>query len=162
VGVQDDEDAFAANLQLAVDPAFRVLRGLGLSPDDAADVLQEASIRAWRHRAQCRGDFRMWFVAIASREARRPRHRWLTVPVFWSVRSGQPAEEQAADGLAWLLRRLPDGNDWRYRCGYGADLSTAGVAQVMRISEPAAKQLLARARESLRQALANETNEVGT
>ena len=45
---------------------------------------------------------------------------------------------------------------------YGADLSTAGVAQVMRISEPAAKQLLARARESLRQALANETNEVGT
>lgn len=51
---------------------LRVVLSLALSPSEAADVLQEASLRAWRHRDQRRGEFRPWFLSIAYREARRP------------------------------------------------------------------------------------------
>src|ERR1017187_5658995 len=45
----------------AFEAALKVVRSLGFSPSDVADVLQQASIRAWRHRDQRRGDFRPWF-----------------------------------------------------------------------------------------------------
>jgi DNA-directed RNA polymerase specialized sigma24 family protein len=75
-----DEEVFAQALLAAVRPALRALRAIGLSEDDAADVLQDASIRAWRHRSQRRGEFVAWFIAIAYHEARRPRRRWPRCP----------------------------------------------------------------------------------
>jgi DNA-directed RNA polymerase specialized sigma24 family protein len=115
-----DEEVFARALLAAVRPALRALRAIGLSEDDAADVLQDASIRAWRHRSQRRGEFVAWFIAIAYHEARRPRRRWPAVPVFWQAQN-----------------------------------SILDVASTLGISEPAAKQLLARARESLRRTLSS-------
>jgi hypothetical protein len=41
-----DEEAFSEALIAAVRPAYRALRAMGLSEDDAADILQDASIRA--------------------------------------------------------------------------------------------------------------------
>ena len=78
----------------ASEAALRVVRSLGLSPSDVADVLQEASIRAWRHRDQRRGEFKPWFIAIAYREARRPRRRWMTLPAFWTAAAGEPERDE--------------------------------------------------------------------
>ena len=47
-----DEAGFAGALLAALRPAFPALGAIGLSDDDAADVLQDASIQAWRHRSQ--------------------------------------------------------------------------------------------------------------
>ena len=77
-----EADAFANALIGCVRPAFLLARSVGLSPDDAAEVVQEASAQAWRYRSGLRGEFRPWFLSIVYRRARRPSRRWLTIPVF--------------------------------------------------------------------------------
>jgi RNA polymerase sigma factor (sigma-70 family) len=150
-----DEEAFADALLDALRPALRALRAMGLSEDDTADVLQDASIRAWRHRSQRRGEFAAWFVAIAYHEARRPRRRWPAIPVFWQGASGAPVQEGRSDGLDRALARLPRRQRTAISLRYGSDLTIVDVASTLGISEPAAKQLLARARESLRRTLSS-------
>lgn len=151
--MNSDETAFSAALIDASEGALRAIRSLGLTPADAADVLQEASIRAWRHRDQRRGDFRPWFISIAYHEARRPRRRWLTMPAFWSARTEAPETHEPLDAVLQTFPSLPKRQRFvlSLRCEVG--LSTREAAVVMGISEPAAKQLLARARESLRRGL---------
>ena len=149
-----DEEAFAEALLAALRPALRALRAMGLSEDDTADVLQDASIRAWRHRAQRRGEFAAWFIAIAYHEARRPRRRWPAVPVFWQARNS-PHQEGRNDDLDRALARLPRRQRAAISLRYGSDLTNLDVAGALGISEPAAKQLLARARESLRRTLSS-------
>src|SRR5437870_4379842 len=102
-----DEAAFSADLLEAMEAAFRVVRALGLSPEETADVLQDASIRAWRHRGKRRGAFRPWFLTIAYREARRPRRRWLTVPAFWVAGDDAGAASASLERVAGALRELP-------------------------------------------------------
>jgi len=148
-----DEEAFADALLAALRPAFRALRALGLSEDDTADVLQEASIRAWRHRSQRRGEFAAWFMAIAYHEARRPRRRWPSIPVFWRGAASASDEGGRNDDIDRALARLPRRQRAAISLRYGCDLTILDVAGTLGISEPAAKQLLARARESLRRTL---------
>jgi RNA polymerase sigma-70 factor, ECF subfamily len=150
-----DEEAFAEALLTAVRPALRALRAMGLSEEDAADVLQDASIRAWRHRSQRRGEFAAWFVAIAYHEARRPHRRWPAIPVFWRGASGSPVQEGRNDDLDRALARLPRRQRAAISLRYGSDLTIVDVASTLAISEAAAKQLLARARESLRRTLSS-------
>ncbi len=151
--MDQDEAAFSADLIAASEAAVRVVRSLGLPPHEIADVLQEASIRAWRHRDQRRGEFRPWFVAIAYREARRPRRRWLTLPTFWSVASADPDPSDRLGEVLAKLPTLPKRQQVVLALRFEAGFSTREVAEVMAISEPAAKQLLTRARGSLRKAL---------
>ncbi len=153
--VRDDENAFAEALLAVTEPAFRCLRAIGLSPDDAADVLQDAAIRAWRHRAQRRGAFAPWFMAITYREARRPHRRWPSLPAFWRAAEAHDGSEQPHDDLDNALAKLPLRQRTALVLRYGSDMSIADVAGVLRISEPAAKQLLARARESVRRSMAS-------
>jgi RNA polymerase sigma factor (sigma-70 family) len=151
-----EEEAFAEALLAATRLAFRTLRAVGLSPDDAADALQDAAIRAWRHRAQRRGDFLPWFVAIAYREARRPHRVWATMPAFWRGAADAQAHSGRNEDLDEALALLPRRQRTALSLRYDGDLSIAGVAGVMRISEPAAKQLLSRARDSLRRTMSSE------
>jgi len=151
---------FAADLTAAIPSAFRVLRTMGMSSEDAEDALQDASIRAWRHRTQCRGPFGVWFMTIATREARRARPRWLTLPVVWTVSGDEDVEGQLPMIPAKSLAALPRRQRLALSLRYEADLPIAAVAGVMGISEPAAKQLLSRARDSLRQAITVAQGEV--
>ena len=157
-----DEAAFSAALVDASEAALRVIRSVGLTPYDAADVLQEASIRAWRHRDQLRGEFRPWFVSIAYREARRPRRRWLTMPAFWHERTDAAENDQQLDTVLKVLPNLPKRQRLvlSLRCEVG--LSTREAALVMGISEDAAKQLLTRARGSLRRGLETSAHEAAS
>ncbi|MBV8301210.1 MAG: sigma-70 family RNA polymerase sigma factor [Candidatus Dormibacteraeota bacterium] len=147
------EALFAAQLKAVLEAAFRLVRSCGASPDEAADIIQDASIRAWRHRNQRRGDFRPWFLTIAYHEARRPRRRWLTLPAFWVRDDSVVDEPPLSSELAASMRRLSRRHRLALSLRYSADLSTADVARVLGCSEPAAKQLLLRAREGLRTAL---------
>jgi len=158
----EDEAAFATSLLGATAAAFRLVRSLGLTPADASDAIQEASIRAWRHRADCRGDFRAWFLTIAYREARRPGRQWLTLPRFWSARSEKNAPRAFSPELRACLHTLPQRQRVALSLRYEADLTTAGIAAVLGISEAAAKQLLARARDSLRRSLSAAVDEAAS
>ncbi len=158
--MNDEEAAFSMALVDASEAALRVVRSLGLSPSDVADVLQEASIRAWRHRDQRRGEFKPWFIAIAYREARRPRRRWMTLPAFWTAAAGEPERDERLGDVLTGIRTLPRRQQVVLSLRCEAGLSTKEVAHIMSISEPAAKQLLSRARESLRRALEAHAVEV--
>jgi RNA polymerase sigma factor (sigma-70 family) len=151
--VNDDEAAFAANLVSASEAALRVIRSLGIPAAEVGDILQEASIRAWRHRDQRRGDFRPWFVTIAYHEARRPRRRWLTIPAFWNAASESSDSDAGLNEVLLHVRSLPKRQRLVLSLRCDAGFSTREAAQVMGISEPAAKQLLSRARETLRRSL---------
>lgn len=151
----DDEDAFAEDLLAAMRPAYRALRAMGLSEDEVADVLQDASIRSWRHRAQRHGAFTPWFIAIAYHEARRPHRRWLVVPAFWQASSSSRDVADRSDELDRALTRLPRRQRAAVSLRYGSDLTNLDVASALGISEPAARQLLARARELLRRTLSS-------
>jgi RNA polymerase sigma factor (sigma-70 family) len=69
---QGDFDAFGELLGGHQASAQRMAMMLGLSPDDAADAVQEAFVRAFRaiHRFRLGKPFRPWLIAIVVNEVR--------------------------------------------------------------------------------------------
>jgi RNA polymerase sigma factor (sigma-70 family) len=67
-----DRDAFAALLASHQAGAKRLAMSLGLNPDDAADAVQEASMRAYRaiQRFRVGEPFRPWYAQIVANEVR--------------------------------------------------------------------------------------------
>ena len=148
-----DAEVFEARLREALPAALRLARTAGCTDDEAADAAQDAAIAAWRHRAQLRGEFRPWFLAIVLRQARRQR-RWRTVPLGWLPRDGAPPGDGSVDPqLASALRGLTARQRTALWLRYGLDMSTADTATVLGTTDTATKQLLLRAREALRRRL---------
>lgn len=132
--------------------AYLLARRLGRSPDDALDVVQDAAERAWRYRTTRHGPFRPWFLSIVFRSACRPRLRSL-LPERWRP---EPAPELASErdpDLMAALSRLPVRQRAALWLRYCEDMSTADVARVLRTTETAAKQLLLRGRQALKEEL---------
>jgi RNA polymerase sigma-70 factor (ECF subfamily) len=128
-------------------------------PSDAEDVAQEAALKAWRHRAQCRTPERpgAWLAQITQREAIR---------VFKRRRGETPTEEvperesgEALDEMAERLTvraaiaALDDVDRALMELRYGADLTNGQIAVLMRLPEGTVKVRLHRARARMRAAL---------
>ena len=136
--------------------AFLLARRLGCSSDDALDAVQDAAEQAWRYRDTRHGPFRPWFLAIVYRAATRPRLRSLPLPAAWRPReSPEPVSEHDPELLS-ALGRLPVRQRAALWLRYCEDMSTADVARVLRATETATKQLLLRARGSLREELTRD------
>lgn len=118
------------------------------------DVVQEALVRAWRHRASFdarRGPLVNWLLTIVANEARRTAARRpfpLRIDPNTSVSS---AEEQIDIEVA--VRKLPARQKLAVDCFYFAGLSVAQTAVVMECSEGTVKSTLSDARARLRQIL---------
>jgi RNA polymerase sigma-70 factor, ECF subfamily len=153
-----EADTFARDLSDAAATALRLARTAGCSADEAADVVQEAAISAWRHREQRIGEFRPWFLAIVHRRALRRRKPLPLLPAFWSPRATEWPQEGGIDpDLAAAMRALPQRQRTALWLRYGCDMSTTDTAGVLGTSETACKQLLLRARAALRRRLEKET-----
>jgi RNA polymerase sigma-70 factor (ECF subfamily) len=153
-----EADAFARELSDVAATALRLARTTGCSAEEAADVVQDAAISAWRHREQRLGDFRPWFLAIVRRRAMRRRRPIPLLPAFWSPRAEEwPRTRDLDPDLAAAMRALPPRQRTALWLRYGCDLSTAATAEVLETSETACKQLLLRAREALRRRLGEDT-----
>jgi RNA polymerase sigma factor (sigma-70 family) len=148
--LESEADAFGASLVSVISHAVRLARAIGLNGDDAADVVQDAVVSAWRHRKQLRGRLEPWFLSIVRRRAGRHR-RWMTVPVFWgaAAREEWPDLDGLDPRLATALKALPVRQRLVLWLRYGLDMSTADTAQVLGTSEAAAKQLCLRARATV-------------
>jgi DNA-directed RNA polymerase specialized sigma24 family protein len=149
-----EDRTFEDNLERYGLDAFRLARFLGRTPEDAADVVQEAAILAWRYRKTLRGEWRPWFLAIVRRVAHRRQSGWTLVPWSWQPDPGGietdwlgPSDVQVA------LARLPRRQRAAVWLRYGQDLAYREVGVVMGMRESAAKQLVARARAALRMEL---------
>jgi len=136
-------------------------------PDLAADLTQEAFVKAYRaYDALEKGEnARAWLYQIAHRVAlddirRRKIVRFL--PLTGDGRGSSPSAERVAmdlrlsGPLARALARIPERQRAALLLAEVHDLSGTELATALGISHVAARALLTRARESLRQALAAE------
>ena len=133
--------------------AFLLARHLGRDTDAAKDVVQEAALRAWRYRSSRTGEFRPWFLAIVYRQCRGPVPDWLPLQRALDRAAPDPVETAMDTELLAALRALPARQRAALWLRYCDDLATADVARILHCSETAAKQLLLRAREALRERL---------
>jgi RNA polymerase sigma-70 factor (ECF subfamily) len=136
-------------------------------PDLAADLAQDAFVKAYRayDALQKPENARAWLYQIAHRVALDElRHRRVVrfVPLVGEARTTVPsAEHQVMDlrlsgELQRALDRIPERQRAALLLAELQDLTGVELAAVLGVSHVAARALLTRARESLRQALASE------
>jgi RNA polymerase sigma-70 factor (ECF subfamily) len=145
---------------------FRVLRSLLRNESEAEEVLQDAYVRAYSHLSQLDKPERLgsWLTHIAVHEAKaRLRRRGRMVDVkegpLRAVPSPSRDPEQEALGrqmqrvLSSAIDELPVGYRTVFVLRDVEGLSTAEVAESLRLSEQAVKMRLHRARAALREGL---------
>jgi DNA-directed RNA polymerase specialized sigma24 family protein len=152
VGV-DERSEFEAAFSEVRRSAFLLARHLGRDTEAATDIVQEAALRAWRYRKTRSGEFRPWFLSIVYRLCRGPVPEWLPLPRAWDRAAPDPIETAMDTELLAALRALPARQRAALWLRYCDDLATADVARILHCSDTAAKQLLLRAREALRERL---------
>ena len=92
-----DSDSFAELVAPLLPVAYRMAVGMLMSPDDAMDAVQEATVRAWRKIGNVTPglQFGPWYLGIVTRECRHAaRFRWRSEP---SVRDDIPDRDRTAD-----------------------------------------------------------------
>lgn len=122
-------------------------------PGEREDVLQEALLRAWQHRASFdarRGSLGGWLFAITANAARTRVRGWKAV-----ARAIKPPDLPFSDpdqkvDLEGAIARLSDRQRLAVGCFYAVGLSIAETSQVMGCSVGTVKSTLADARSALR------------
>jgi RNA polymerase sigma-70 factor (ECF subfamily) len=155
-----DEVAFARLIEAEAPRVYRAVLAVVGSPDDAQEVVQDASIRAWRHIKGLRDDDRWaaWYRRIAVRQAidraggRRKRHlREVSLEPTTGDTAGPENSLDPTGG--WIERvavmdalgRLSSDDRAILGLRFGADLEVADVAAVLGIPLGTAKSRLHRA-----------------
>ena len=152
-----------------LDAGYRLARWLLRNDEDADDVVQEASLRAFRYfRTFVGGDSRAWFLTIVRNSCsswQRRRLTTLTDPFdeedHLSVRADSDPEAlllQADDAtlVARAMRKLPDRLHQVLALREFHGLSYRELAEVIGTPVGTVMSRLSRAREALRIALDNE------
>ena len=145
---------------------FRMVR----DADVAADFAQDTFIKAYRAQASLedRAKARAWLYQIAHRvvlDEMRRRRIVRFIPWTGESHGAAPSAEHLAmemrlsGPLARALARIPERQRAALLLAEVNDLTGLELAQTLGISHVAARALLTRARESLRQALADEKSQ---
>lgn len=157
------EDLFARYQNEIYAYLLRMLR----DPELAADLTQDAFVKAYRayDSLQRPENARAWLYQIAHRVALddlRRRRIVRFVPLVGEARSSAPSAERLAmdarlsGDLERALARIPERQRAALLLAELHDLTGLELAAALGVSHVAARALLTRARESLRQALAAE------
>jgi RNA polymerase sigma-70 factor (ECF subfamily) len=103
VAQQPNEQSFTDLLVPLVQPAYKLACAMLHDASAAEDVVQEASLIAWRKldRLDDRSRLKAWFLGIVANECRNTRRRMWTR----SVRVGLPAELSEVSGEVRAVAR---------------------------------------------------------
>lgn len=157
------EQAFSDLLAPLVQPGYRLACALLHDSQLAEDVVQEASLIAWRKlgRLSDHNKLRAWFLGIVANECRNTRRtRW-----FRTVSFGLSPKLASASGEeGWVrnsdvreaLRRLSHEDRLVVSLYFYMDMPVDEVAAVLRVSVDAARKRLYRAVHKLRPDLDTE------
>jgi RNA polymerase sigma-70 factor (ECF subfamily) len=162
-------DAFEELVRRHADRLYGTVRRLGLSREAADEVVQETFLRAWRAIGTFKGrsQFFTWLYRIGVNES---KSRLARQPARALVRSldeddavdppdlrQEPQALVAHEELRVALRRAVRALPVKYRAPLilrdVEGLSTADVASILGLSEPALKSRLHRARRAVRAAI---------
>jgi RNA polymerase sigma-70 factor, ECF subfamily len=157
------EDLFAAHHNEIYAYLIRMLR----DPELAADLAQDAFVKAYRayDSLEKPENARAWLYQIAHRVAldNLRRHKIVRfVPLVGEARSTAPSAEhlvmdaRLSGELQRALERIPERQRTALLLAELHDLTGLELAAALGVSHVAARALLTRARENLRQALAVE------
>lgn len=156
----DDAAAFEAALGPLVEQAHRLATAMLHDAAAAQDVVQEASIKAWRKIDRLRegAAMRPWFLGIVANECRsalRSRWRRSVVPLSGEVQSDLAMEAAAvtAQDTLRVLRSLRYKDRLVLTLHFYLDLPVEDIARIAGVSVPAAKARLYRAIATLRRRL---------
>jgi RNA polymerase sigma-70 factor, ECF subfamily len=158
-----DERAFTDLLVPLVQPGYRLACAMLHDRQAAEDVVQDASLTAWRKldKLDDRSRLRAWFLGIVANECRNARRKkWLTVvtlglPSRTSVASAEDRVVSGAD-VRRALMGLGHKDRLVVTLYFYLDLSIEEIAQVARCSAAAAKARLHRSIHRLRPDVAIE------
>lgn len=153
---RSESAAFAEAVTPHMAAMFRLAARLSPSrPPD--DLVQDALLRAWRHRTSFdpqKGPFASWLLAIVANEARRKGRR-LGLPIQLATPSSTSPVDDRLDMEA-AVAKLPESQRQAIDCYYYVGLSVAETALVMNCAEGTVKSTLADARSNLRRTLEKE------
>lgn len=162
---RDDAAAFEAALGPSIEQAHRLATAMLHDAVAAQDVVQEASIKAWRKIDRLREgtEMRPWFLGIVANECRSAlRSRWRRSVVYLGGEVVSDGIEPTAVATQDTLRAL---RSMRYKdrlvlvLHFYLDMAVEDIARVAGVSTPAAKARLYRAIALLRQKLHDEEDE---
>lgn len=158
-------EAFGGLVERYQDRLFRYVRHLGFGDEDAADIVQDAFVRAYRHLRRC-GDpsrFGGWIFKITGNlcrtaGARARRREMLDVESVTLVDPGSgPGSELEASSDKHHIRASLDELPFEQREAvilfYMMEYSVREIAALTGASTSAVKMRLKRAREALRERL---------
>ena len=147
-----DQAGFIELVKPVLPAAYRLAAAMLRSRTEAEDAVQEAVLKAWRHRARFRSDAAMqpWLLAIVANECRAIRRgKWWSVIRWPSLERPQEGEDAAAD-LRRAISALPHDQRLAIVLRFYLDMRFDEVAAVLKISTKAAKSRTYRALERLR------------
>jgi RNA polymerase sigma-70 factor (ECF subfamily) len=170
----EPEESFDAVVLPHLDAAYRLARWLMRDSDDVDDVVQEASLRAFRYfRTFVGGDGRAWFLRIVRNTSyswRRRHHQAPTDSFDEEQHSSTRAQSDPetllvqrddATLIAQALGRLPDHFHQLLVLRELEGLSYRELSDVIGIPMGTVMSRLSRAREALRTALDGELPQPG-
>ena len=151
------EQTFTDLLAPLAQPAYRLACAMLHDAPAAEDVVQEASLIAWRKLGGLddRSRLRAWFLGIVANECRNARRRgWLSrvrvgLPATLSVASSEDRTVRRAD-LRQALRQLSHEDRLVVVLYFYLDMPLAEVAGIAGTTEAAARTRLYRAIRRLR------------
>jgi RNA polymerase sigma-70 factor (ECF subfamily) len=152
-----ESDAFMDAIAPWLPAAYRLAFGLVHNRDEIDDIVQEATLNAWKHRGSRRpsSELKAWFLAIVANQCRQAvRTKWWSVirrPDFNSV-DGLQNDQQSdrVEELRQALLRLKHRDRVVLVLRYYMDMSFEDIASTLRISPEAARVRTHRALARLR------------
>jgi len=153
----ESEQSFADLFAPLIQPAYRLACAMLHDAPTAEDVVQEASLIAWRKlpKLNDRGRLRSWFLGIVANECRNARRRgWsrrvaVGLPSRLSVVSGED-RTVAREDMRRALMRLDHDDRLVVSLYFYLDMPVAEIARVIGTTEAAARARLYRAVRRLR------------
>jgi RNA polymerase sigma-70 factor, ECF subfamily len=163
---RQDASAFAGLVARYEQQVFRVVWRLTSGHADAEDITQETFLRLWRNPGQLReaGALKGWLMRVASNLA-MDRYRSKSMQELEQAEHVDDGKPSAEDEMAknWTTKRidtaiaaLPDRQKLALTLVHFEQLGNIRAASAMEISVDALESLLARARRSLKLALAQD------
>ena len=155
-----DAEAFSQLLEPLLGQAYRLAAVMLNDRAAAEDVVQEASVKAWRKLRQLRGDatsLRPWFLSIVANECRMARRtRWWSVLKVGDIRDARPQDREPETDLHQALLRLSPDERLPLVLHFYLDLPLDELARTLGVGPSAAKSRVYRAVKRLRADLTME------
>ncbi len=152
-----DEPAFLSLVQPLLPTAQRLAHGMLGSPNEAEDVVQEATLKAWAKIQTFRPgtDFKSWYLTIVANECRQAlRSAWWRVLLKPFVERGSSPPPQDRVDSGDEVRRALDRLSYDHRVvivlRFYLDLSFEEIGRTLGISPRTAKSRTHRALDRLR------------